>query len=188
LCETHCRSEMPRSGKDFARLEAEYVTGSMSLRQISRDEGMSQSTIARVSRLNGWESKRAAYRASLSTKAYDLMSSRDAVKLAARNMQMLDIGDKVLTLFEKQMPIWQKKIDDGETPISVRDFKLVAELTRVIIGEPTERREERSLGLNLHSFDLGQLERFERAARAALPDAATGDGVSPSSEQGDGPD
>ena len=179
---------MPRSGKDFARLEAEYVTGSMSLRQIARDEGLAQSTIARVSRLEGWNSKRDAYRASLSTKAYDLMSSRDAVKLAARNMQMLDIGDKVFTLFEKQIPVWEEQIGQGKTPIKVQDFKIIAELTRLIIGEPTERKEERSLGLNLHAFDLGQLERFERAARAALPDAATGNGVSPTPEPEQGPD
>jgi hypothetical protein len=175
-----------RTGKDWGRLEAEYVTGTMSLREISRNESLSQTTVARMSRERGWQDKREAYRTSLTTKAYDVLADGDALKLAARNMQMLDIGDKVFTLFEKQLPNWQEQIDAGKTPISVRDFKLVAELTRLIIGQPTSRTEERSLGLNLHAFNTDQLERYERASRIAIADEGSGNGVSPTAAEDSG--
>lgn len=168
-----------RSGKDWQLLEAKYVTGDMSLRDIAREENVAASTITRVAKKNGWESSRASYRMSKREKTYDLLADAGALDLARRDTQMLSIADMVFGLVEQQIPVWKQQIAEGKTPISVREFDLVAKLTRVIVGQPTSRTEDRHLGLDLHRFeglDNSSIERLERAARLRLVDGGTSEG------------
>lgn len=176
-----------RSGKDWAALEAKYVTGDMSLRDIARDEQVAASTITRVAKKNGWESSRASYRLSKREKTYDLLADAGAIDLARRDTQMLSIADKVFGLVEKQVPVWEQQIAEGKTPISVREFDLVAKLTRVIVGQPTSRTEDRHLGLDLHRFEgLPQhdIERWERRLRLLDAGTSEGDAESPAAGAG----
>jgi len=162
---------MSRKAMDWARIEAEYVTGEYSMREIGRRFEINVSTVSREAKKGGWDAKRDAYRNSLSSKAYDLMADSGAVDLAKRNMAMLKIADQVFGLVEKQVPVWEEQIAAGKTPISVREFDLISKLVRVIIGQPTARTEERKGVLNLHAFqglDNDAIERIERASRLRL--------------------
>jgi hypothetical protein len=175
-----------RSGRNFDQIEAEYVTGEESIRTLAKSHHLAPATLSRRAKLDGWAGKRDAYRASVAEKGYDLLADRDAVQYAVRNEQMLRISDQVFQLVEQQVPVWREQIAAGKTPISVREFELIAKLTRLIIGQPTSRSEERKGVLSVHTFDQGTIERLERAARLRLDDGggSAGDAESPVAASG----
>ena len=77
---------------------------------------MGATVVSRRHILDNWADKRAAYRASKSERAYELLADQGAIDLARRQMQALAIIEKYAGLFESQIPNYEARIKEGKTP------------------------------------------------------------------------
>ena len=100
---------------DFARLEREFVTSQISLRELCRRHGITAHSLVTVQAKKGqWAEKREQYRA----KADESFMTHHAEKLADRQAEIqdkvLDAIDESLDKFRSDMRATEKKRIDGE--------------------------------------------------------------------------
>lgn len=175
------------SSRDYGRYEAEFVTSDLSMRGFAREKGLQPSALARMARkpdINGmsWYDKQQAYKARTAEKAYEILADKDAVQVAARMEVLFRVSDRMLSIIEKQIPVWEDQIAAGKTPFTPRDVSTVIDQVRALIGQPSQPKEDRRLGfLGIVASD-GDLpdSRFaadlENAARSLLTDSGPDQG------------
>lgn len=171
-----------RTSRDYDRYEAEFVTSSMSLRAFARSKGIPAASIARKAHMadaNGlsWHDKQTAYKLRTTEKAYEILADKDAVQLSARMEQMLRIGDSMLDLIEKQVPVWEAQIEAGKAPFGPKEVTAVMDQVRALIGQPGKsQKEDRGkfgfLGIVASDggIDPGMAAQLEGAARSLISD------------------
>jgi len=100
---------------DFARLEREYVTSQISLRELCRRHGISaHSVVVDQSQKHDWAAKREAYRARESESFIEKHSARMADHQAEISDKALDAIDESLDRFRSDMRATEKKLVNGE--------------------------------------------------------------------------
>lgn len=70
------------SEKKRRKLETEYVTGDLGLRELAKRYGISESQIYSISKADGWVDKRKQYRSKVVADAVDARARKDADRLA----------------------------------------------------------------------------------------------------------
>jgi hypothetical protein len=171
-----------RTSRDYDRYEAEFVTSSLTMRAFARSKGLPAASISRMAHkpdANGltWYDKQQAYKLRTTEKAYEILADRDAIQLSARMDQMLRIGDGMLDLIEKQMPVWEAQIEAGKAPFGPKEVTAVMDQVRALIGQPGKaQKEDRGkfgfLGIvgSDGRLDLGLAAELERGIRPLLVD------------------
>lgn len=171
---------MPIAHVDYDLLEKEYVTGTMSVRQLCRDHDIkSWSSVAKAARERGWYEKREAYRSKKSDKMIERMAE-DQAELA------VEIRGEMLTVVRAALYKFAEDLKRPDYMISASELVKVIQQGMLLIGEPTSRTEEKKLDVRA-TFDgldpavLGELLAAARAARRDVP-RAVGSGLRPTAE------
>jgi hypothetical protein len=148
---------------DYDALEKEYVTGDMSIRALAAEHDVAWSSVAEQSRKRGWADKREAYRDSVQQRTYE----RAAAQFAD---QKSEIDNEMLLVMRATVRKYGELLLSGEVKPQAKDAVMAIEKILLITGNPTERREEKHLGINVSvpGGELGPefLRRLLDTARA----------------------
>lgn len=169
---------MPITHVDYDLLEKEYVTGTMSIRQLARDNDISWSTVAKTARDRGWKEKRDVFRSKKSDKMIERMAE-DQAELAA------EIRGEMLTVVRAALYKFAEDLKRPDYMITASELVKVIQQGMLLIGEPTSRTEEKTLAVqaNFDGLDPAVLTELLGAARAARNvTRAVGSGLRPTIE------
>lgn len=172
---------MPRIRYNVAEVEKRYVTGRESIRTIATDIGIAFSSLADKARKEDWASKRAAYQQMSGEKAVERVADRWA-------NQKAEVVDEMLLVLRLAIRKFYEKLDDKENPplITLKDVTLAMNQMLLLLGEPTQRTENRNLGFTFSAeLDPELLRRIEELTRGSSNGSSPG--IAPSYLEGAGP-
>lgn len=119
---------------DYLKLEQRYVQGTMSIRALADSEGVSFSAVARYSRLNDWNKKRAEYQQEMASKALATTIERIATEAAEANYEAF-VAMRA-TVYE-----YMDKLRNHEISVGVNEVATAIKTMQLITGGATERKE-----------------------------------------------
>ena len=136
--------------RDYRALEREYITGTMSIRELCRSRGISaHSSVVVQAQKNDWAEKREQYQA----KEAEEFMSRHAARMADRQAviedKALDVIDEALDKFSSDMRATERKRIDGEwveVPVmrfKPRDIAILLDRLEVLFDKPSRISEGR---------------------------------------------
>lgn len=149
---------------DYQTLEAEFISSEVSLRELARREGISNSTIADQARKRGWADKRANFKVQASEKQI----SKAADDFATR---VTRLKDRSLTVMEGVLVRFAEQLADRENPMLVSEKGVDMAVKNILLlsGEATDRSESKVLGLNVNTTVPPELfAELEQLARRRL--------------------
>lgn len=92
---------MGAKSPNWAKIEKEYVTSEISLRQLGKKHGISLSALNRRSRERGWVAKRTAHQNAVTDAAARKLCAGEIDEQADRTARVMQVADKLLTLCER---------------------------------------------------------------------------------------
>lgn len=164
------KSKKPRK-PNWARIQAEYVTGQISQRELAKKHGIPLRTIQDRSRAEKWVEKRAEHRGATVAKACDLIAesqARDTAALITRSAEkLLEAANAAIGQLQTPVSAWkvEEETDTGKT---TREY-LTLDVGNVGAVDPKALRniagalKDIAQVLNLRP----ELERQEQEARIA---------------------
>jgi len=158
---------------DYRNLEHEYITTDISIRAICRKhEIKGYSSVAQFSREHGWEEKRAEIQGRKQAKVVERVSEQ----LAASESELIEtVRSEWLTVIRAATYKFAEDLKDPQYRIRVDDLIKLIDKGLVLLGEPSERTEERHLALSGTLEGLGP-EFFRRLAESTRPRQLEGRG------------
>jgi transposase-like protein len=160
--------------RDYQALEREYITGTMSLRELCRRHGVTaHSAVVVQARREGWAEKREKFRTRASAKYIELRADRAALREAEVRDHAIDAIDEAITRFRADLQATEKKLIDGEwveVPVvrmTPRDLVLLIDRLQVLFGRPGTISEERRLTATIttESLPVDLLQKIIEATR-----------------------
>ena len=152
---------------DYDFLEREYIKGDMSIRKLCRTHDIKGfSAVATYAREHGWNDKRAA----IVARKEVLTIEKVAEKLATEESSMLmTVRDEMLTVVRAALYKFSNDLAEPDYHIAPRDLIELMKQGLLLIGEPTERTEEKSMALsgNLAELPADLLAELAGAIRSA---------------------
>ena len=144
--------------RDYLALEREFITGTMSLRELCRRHGVTaHSAVVVQARHGNWAEKRRAYR----DRATSTYIQRHADRAAAREAEVrdhaLDAIDEAIQKFRADLRATEKKLIDGEwveVPVmrmTPRDLALLIDRLQILFGRPATISEGRGFAATITS-------------------------------------
>lgn len=127
---------------DYDQLEKDYVTGDLSIRALAAQHDISWSAVADQARKRNWSDKRAAYRDSVAARTYE----RAAAEFAD---QKAEITNESLLVLRATVRKYGERLMSGDAKPEAKDAVMAIDKIMLIMGDPTERREEKHLGINI---------------------------------------
>lgn len=161
---------MPRIRYNVAEVEKRYVTGKESIRAIAGDIGIAFSSLAEKSRKEDWPAKRAAYRQVSGEKAVERVAEQWANQKAV-------VVDEMLVVLRLAIRKFYDKLQDQENPplLTLKDVTLAMNQLLLLLGEPTQRTENRNLGFTFSAeLDPDLLRRLEELTRGSSNGSSPG--------------
>jgi hypothetical protein len=160
-------------------MEREYVTGTMSLRELARMHGIRNHSLVTVQARNReWVRKRDEYRTGAADKAVVYMADQEGARRAREARvrdNAIDAIDEAITKLRTDMKETVKSIasdgtvtDTGVPLMQLKpsDIALLIDRLQVLFGRPSTISEERSLGISLSSgIDATTLRSIVEATR-----------------------
>ena len=144
--------------RDYHALEREYITGTMSLRELCRRHGVTaHSAVVVQARQGDWAEKRRAYRDRASSTYIERHADRVAAREAEVRDHALDAIDEAITKFRADLQATEKKLIDGEwvevpvMRITPRDLALLIDRFQVLFGRPAMISEGRGFAATITS-------------------------------------
>ena len=139
---------------DFAKLEREYITSQISLRELCRRHGITAHSLVTVqARKHKWQEKREAYQAQASDAYIERYAARQADRQAEIHDKALDAIDETITKFRADLKATEKKLVDGEwveVPVmrlTPRDLAALLDRLQVLLDRPSRISEGRDLSV-----------------------------------------
>ena len=172
---------MPRIKYNPEEIARRFITGDESIRAIAKDINVSFRSLAQKARNEDWAAKRAAYKQTSS----QLVVERIQDKWAAQKAEVID---EMLIVLRRTIRKYNERLSDEENPpvITTKDVTLAMQQLLLLLGEPTQRTEERHLGFNFTAeVDPELLRRIEELTRGTAPSGD--DGAARSYLEGAGP-
>ena len=152
--ETARRAVVINKVRDYAKLEREFVTGAMSLRELCRKHGISaHSSVVVQAKRGRWAEKREQYQAQESDAYIARHAARHADRRAEISDKALDAIDEAITKFREDMKATEKKRIDGEwveepvMRLKPKDVALLIDRFQVLFERPAHISEERDLSI-----------------------------------------
>ena len=123
---------MPRKAPlhDYTAVKQEYITTDVSLNELARRLGISNSTIAERARKEEWKLERDAYRSAVTTKTYEKVADKVATERSAIETERISVLRATLRQYAKQMIA-------GEIAVSPKDALEASKALREWTGEGT---------------------------------------------------
>lgn len=137
---------------DYTNLEREYVTSQISIRALCRKHDIKgYSSVAAYARANDWDVKRERIMGRKETK----MVERVADRLAEAELTLVEeVRSEWLTVIRAATYKFAEDLKDPNYKVRVSDLVLLIDKGLVLLGEPSERTEERHLALTGHLDSL----------------------------------
>jgi transposase-like protein len=140
---------------DYARLEREYVSSRISLRELCRRHGIStHSVVVDQARKRKWAEKREAYQMKESDAFIEKHAARHADRQAEISDKVLDAIDKAITKFRGDMratrPVRQPDGSITEEPVMrlmPKDVALLIDRLQILFEHPSRITESRDLSI-----------------------------------------
>lgn len=167
---------MSRTKIDYDAAEREYVTGNDSIRTLATKYDVAFSSMADRARKAEWNTKRDAYRASVS----DTALSNTRQRHVSEHEEMLE---EAIKLIRASFYEYGRQLKAGLVEISPKDLATLVSAMQLISGGATNRSEATVLGVHITDpgtaggLDLDILRELERVTRSKL--VGTGDGRTP---------
>lgn len=142
---------------DYASLEREYITGTMSIRELARMHGIGNASLLHAqARRHDWYAKRDIYQSKTTTKALDFLASREAdrqLREAEVRSDAIDVIHQAILKMKSDMLAVNEK---GEPIMRIypKDLALLIDRLNVLFGRPSTITEERSLGVSVTSRNV----------------------------------
>lgn len=142
---------------DYKALEREYITGTMSIRELCRDHGIAHSsTVIAKARNDGWAEKREQFRSRSTALTIEKTADREAQRFA-RELEVRDNAieaiNEAISKMRSDMQATRRVlvnnewVDEPVMRIGPKDLALLIDRMNVIFGKPSVISEERNLGL-----------------------------------------
>lgn len=155
---------------DYRALEREYIsTPDLSIRALCRKHGVkSYSSVAAYARANNWEGKREETLGKAQNKMVELVSTQ----IAEQEASLIDtVRGEWLTVIRAATYKFAEDLKDPNYKISVDSLIKLIQQGSVLLGEPSQRIEERHLALtgSLDGVSPDVLRRIATATRPVEP-------------------
>ena len=144
--------------RDYQALEREFITGTMSLRELCRRHGVTAHSAVMVqARQGNWVEKRRAYRDRATSTYIQQHADRAAAREAEVRDHALDAIDEAITRFRADLRASEKKLIDGawvEVPavrLTPRDLALLIDRLQILFGRPAIVSEGRGFAATITS-------------------------------------
>jgi hypothetical protein len=129
--------------RDYAKFEREYITSTISLRELCRRHGITAHSAVMVqARQGNWAEKRRAYRDRASSTYIQHHADRAAARDAEVRDHALEAIDEAITKFRADLQATERKLIDGEwveVPVmrmTPRDLALLIDRLQILFGRP----------------------------------------------------
>lgn len=147
---------------DAIKIEKDYVTSDLSLREIARRNGISHSSLAKHAKDNDWEGKRVAYKAALSRRGYEAMAAEIA-------QQEGIIREESLIVMRATLRKYAESLAAGNVAITTKDAVEAIKTIAFLMGEPKDgKQNDASDARSVNKPDADHLRRVAEAARRQL--------------------
>ncbi len=152
------RSRRPRQPKaattnrvrDYQALEREFITGTMSLRELCRSHGIrAHSALVTQAQKGGWAEKRRTYRSRASATYIQHHADRAAAREAEVRDDAIEAIDEAITKFRADLQATDRKLIDGvwvDEPrirVTPRDIAILIDRLQILFGRPSTISEGR---------------------------------------------
>jgi hypothetical protein len=126
---------MPRrtAKHDYAPVRKEYVTSDVSINELARRLGISNSTLAERARGEGWYDERAAYRSAVAKRAYEGVADKVGAEKAIIDNERVNVLRATLRRYAQQLVA-------GEINVSPKDAIEASKALREFTTEPGESK------------------------------------------------
>ena len=165
---------------DYARLEREFITSQVSLRELCRKHGISAHSLVTVQAKKGkWAEKREQYQAKESDAFMSRHAARQADRVAEVRDKALDAIDEALDRFRKDMkatkPVRQPDGSITAEPVMrlmPKDVAILLDRLQVLFDRPSRMSEGRDLTVR-SELPIDALNQFVELTRGrAAPPAS----------------
>jgi hypothetical protein len=151
---------------DYLTLEREYIGSDISIRGLCKQHGIKgYSSVAQYAREHGWDEKREKIRGRADSKLVERVSDQMA---EAEADLVTTVRGEWLTVIRAATYKFAEDLKDPGYKIRVDDLIKLIEKGLVLLGEPSDRTEERHLELT-GSLDALGPEFFRRLAERTRP-------------------
>ena len=147
--------------RDYQALEREYITGTMSLRELCRRHGVTaHSAVVVQARRGDWAEKRETYRSRASATFIQHHADRTAAREAEVRDHAIDAIDEAITKFRADLKATDRKLVDGvwvDEPrirVTPRDIALLIDRLQILFGRPSTISEGREFVASVSSEAL----------------------------------
>jgi hypothetical protein len=132
------------SDKDWDKYRTEYVSSSISIRELAKKHGCSEDALEKRAGRELWAEARRKLSAEVQAKADAELAEKRAGELADFNEQDITIAKAIKVNIAKHL----KKTNNNNEPLSIRDIKLLAsaaesaqKIGRLALGVSTNNNE-----------------------------------------------
>lgn len=123
---------------DWGALRAEYINGTMSLRELAEANGIKAAGLMSRAAKEGWDAERKRFQAESSKRALELAADDRADRLAKFNDQDLKIAE---ALKAKAVALLKEADDSRELASLSKVFESAQRIGRLALGATTENTE-----------------------------------------------
>lgn len=168
---------MANAKVDPQLLEREYVTSTVSIRELAKRHGLSWSALATRARKADaagltWEDKRRAFQTSVAKTSYD----KTADRLAKEDV---DIRSELVNVNRATLAVYVQQLREGKIAVTPKDAVQATAALMNLLGEPTSRTETSIVDARTGGFDAAELRRIVEIARARIVEGTVADVTEP---------
>lgn len=165
---------------DPKRVEQEFVTSDLSIRELARRHGVAQSSMAKHARDNDWAGKRVAYKAALSRRGYEAMAAEIASQEGI-------IREESILVMRATLRKYAERLAAGDVPVSTKDAVEAVKTIAFLMGEPASGSRDADNARTVSKPDAEHLRRVAEAARRQLNEPVILEGTAGPGESGTRP-
>lgn len=150
---------------DYMLLEREYISTDISIRELCKKHGIkSYSSVAQYAREHGWYEKRSNIR----DKALEKTAEKLAERISDENVDITtEFRSESITVIRAAFRKYAEQLLDPQYRIRTDELAKLVQIGLLVVGQPTERIEERKLDLHANIDGLPEdiLRRLVEATR-----------------------
>jgi hypothetical protein len=155
---------------DPKKVEQEFVTSDLSIRELARRNGVSQSSMAKHARDNDWAGKRVAYKSALSRRGYEAMAAEIASQEGI-------IREESVLVMRATLRKYAERLASGEVAVSTKDAVEAVRTIAFLLGEPQSGSRDADNARTVSKPDADHLRRVAEAARRHLSEPTVLEGT-----------
>ena len=160
---------------DWTKIEAQYIAGDMSLRELAKRKKISYSTLSKAAAAGGWAEKRKQFRAEVASSALDAARERGRARLETLMSGTEQLLDSAVAALADEMQFQRYVVTEGcgegmsettERTFEKRDTRAMKDMAAVITSLAGLLRD--FYGINTPAQELGQKLAKERLRKLRL--------------------